>query len=113
MTKKPDRILIQNEAECRKCGDIIWSAHRHDYRSCSCGGIAVDGGRDYIRRGGDLDSIIERSMYIDSEALQGAQDALNDAAKSGRNTLGGVLAVIRSLRDNGLLDMDKFTGELL
>lgn len=35
--------------KCPACGDVIWSRHRHDYRSCSCGYCAVDGGREYTK----------------------------------------------------------------
>ena len=105
------KTIIQNEAQCRKCDDIIWSAHHHDFKSCKCGAISVDGGMAYIRRVGDLDSIIDRSMSMDAEALQRAKDALDDASEAGRNTLGKVLAVIRSLRDNDLLDMEQFKGD--
>ena len=42
-------ILI-NRAKCLKCGDIITSEHRHDFRYCGCRSIAVDGGREYLRR---------------------------------------------------------------
>jgi hypothetical protein len=43
----------RNIAKCRKCGDVIESKHRHDMVWCKCGAIAVDGGRDYIKRTGD------------------------------------------------------------
>lgn len=39
-----------NAAQCTKCGDCIRSTHRHDFRYCKCGQIAVDGGNDYRRR---------------------------------------------------------------
>jgi tRNA(Ile2) C34 agmatinyltransferase TiaS len=42
--------IIRNSAKCLKCGDEIESAHRHDFKSCKCGAISVDGGKDYIRR---------------------------------------------------------------
>jgi len=35
--------------KCYKCGDIIYSRARHDYHSCSCEEIAIDGGFDYVR----------------------------------------------------------------
>jgi len=41
--------IIRNVARCKKCGDVIESKHRHDYVSCKCGAIAVDGGTCYIR----------------------------------------------------------------
>lgn len=32
---------------CPECGDIIYSRARHDFHSCSCGQVAIDGGFDY------------------------------------------------------------------
>lgn len=34
---------------CRTCLDLIQSMHRHDFVTCSCGAISVDGGSDYTR----------------------------------------------------------------
>lgn len=34
---------------CEHCDDIIRSMHRHDYKVCSCGATAVDGGTAYTR----------------------------------------------------------------
>lgn len=36
---------------CPKCGDTIYSRARHDYRSCSCDSVFIDGGFDYVRMG--------------------------------------------------------------
>lgn len=44
------RRILSNKAQCLRCGDIIESKHRHDFVWCSCKGIAVDGGREYLRR---------------------------------------------------------------
>lgn len=96
-------VLIQNEAKCKKCGDIIFSKHRHDYKVCSCKAIAVDGGMDYIRRVGDPNDIEERSLSMDSESLSKCVEAVNWARRTGRNDLGTALAVIRALRDRGFL----------
>lgn len=35
--------------QCRKCHDKIFSRARHDFRSCSCSAISIDGGFDYIK----------------------------------------------------------------
>lgn len=43
-------MILHNAARCKKCGDIIESKHVHGFVSCSCGSIAVDGGREYLRR---------------------------------------------------------------
>ena len=48
-----ERSGVRNIAKCNKCGGIIESHHVHDYRTCPCGSISVDGGQEYIRRGGD------------------------------------------------------------
>lgn len=40
---------MRNRAKCKLCGDIIESVHNHDYISCKCGEIAVDGGQQYCR----------------------------------------------------------------
>ena len=39
-----------NGAKCLLCGDEIYSRHRHDFKTCTCGNLSVDGGLDYIRR---------------------------------------------------------------
>ena len=30
--------------QCKKCKEYIYSRARHDYKECSCKGLAVDGG---------------------------------------------------------------------
>ena len=52
-----------NSVECLKCGDIIRSRNRRDFRWCSCESVAVDGGSAYQRVCGDIDnykSIVEQ-----------------------------------------------------
>lgn len=39
-----------NAARCKICGDIIESKDRHDFKTCSCGNLSVDGGEEYGRR---------------------------------------------------------------
>ena len=59
--------LKRNAAQCKRCGEVIESKHRHDCRTCSCWtwdkggttGIMVDGGLDYVKRGGNLDDMID------------------------------------------------------
>ena len=45
--------IERNMARCRNCGDVIESNFRHDFVSCRCGAISVDGGQDYMRRCGN------------------------------------------------------------
>ena len=42
--------IITNKIKCKHCGDIIESTHVHDFKWCSCGTVAVDGGHYYLRR---------------------------------------------------------------
>ena len=45
----------------KKCGDVIESKTGHDFKFCSCGSCAVDGGHDYLRRCGDIEDWEELS----------------------------------------------------
>ena len=46
--------LVKNCIECAcEKKEIICSASRHDYKSCSCGKVSVDGGLDYAKRSGE------------------------------------------------------------
>ena len=56
------KILI-NKIKCNKCGDIIESIHGHDFKYCQCGAVAVDGGKDYLRRVGYHEDWEELSEY--------------------------------------------------
>lgn len=59
------RKIIKNSAQCKLCGDILVSEHRHDFKECKCGEIFVDGGNSYLRRGfrTSYDNVIELSEY--------------------------------------------------
>lgn len=43
-------VITKNSAQCLDCGQVVTSQHRHDYVTCACGNLSVDGGTDYIRR---------------------------------------------------------------
>lgn len=42
--------ILENKVRCTLCGDVIVSKHRHDFQTCSCGRVSVDGGTDYLSR---------------------------------------------------------------
>lgn len=42
--------IFLNQAKCLVCGDVITSNHRHDFVTCSCGEVSVDGGSWYAKR---------------------------------------------------------------
>ena len=50
MTEDNGTAIIANRAKCNICGDIIESWYTHDFKTCSCRNVSVDGGLDYLRR---------------------------------------------------------------
>ena len=65
--------IVENRIYCSYCGAAVQSLHRHDFVEHSCETmrawkgdpntwIAVDGGRDYLRRTGDPGDFIEASV---------------------------------------------------
>lgn len=62
--------IWKNAAKCANCGDEIQSNNRHDYVTCSCGEISVDGGSWYARGSGDPDDFIWcGGMYDDVQPV--------------------------------------------
>lgn len=49
-TKFDTKYIVVNMAQCLKCKDVIQSNSVHDYVTCSCGNLSIDGGQDYLRR---------------------------------------------------------------
>ena len=64
---------MRNRVKCLKCDDTIESKHVHDFVTCSCGNVSVDGGLDYSRRS------FETMLWIDiddeGEELHGEDDS--------------------------------------
>ena len=58
------KLILHNRCQCSVCLDIIESKTRHNFVQCKCGAIFTDGGKDYIRRGGDV-PIIDLTEYAD------------------------------------------------
>lgn len=61
------RKIVRNMAKCRKCNTVAESKDRHHLSFCDCGSIFVDGGTDYLRRGGNLEDIEEMSESAEVE----------------------------------------------
>lgn len=93
--------IISNQAECRMCGEVIYSSYRHDHVTCRCGSISVDGGNDYLRHGwqqeGDL---IDQSLTMDLDDFTAIYDYTKEMYKS-RNARGILYGVMRAIRDQG------------
>lgn len=56
--------IVCNKAQCTKCMDIIESVHRHDFVTCKCGALSVDGGKSYLKRCGDIYNYKELSEQV-------------------------------------------------
>ena len=90
-------MILSNQAKCLICDDTPWSSHRHDFRHCECGAMAVDGGMDYLRRLGNPQDIREMSICISDEDYAALILAIEDDTK---NTLGKICNLARVLRDD-------------
>lgn len=59
--------IKRNAIKCLKCGDIIESKSRHDFKMCSCGSCFVDGGHEYVRVGGNPGDFEWLTEYEDEQ----------------------------------------------
>jgi hypothetical protein len=91
-------MIIQNAVTCLGCGDFIVSKHRHDFVTCTCGAISVDGGQAYLRRVGDFANAVDHSWELPDELYRQCADAVEEAIDTNRNKFGIANAVMRRLR---------------
>jgi Zn finger protein HypA/HybF involved in hydrogenase expression len=64
--------LTRNAARCKKCGDVIESTDRHEFVTCTCKSISVDGGLAYLRRvASDWELVEELSEYAPTTSEEG------------------------------------------
>ena len=94
-------MIIENSVACMACGDKIFSAHRHDFVTCTCGAVSVDGGQEYLRRRGDFSNAMDLSWSLPDDVYNECAEAAQDAFDSGRNKFGIANAVMRTLRERG------------
>ena len=92
-------MIVQNAVICNKCDDFIVSKHRHDFVECKCGNIAVDGGQEYLRRVGTMNSYIDMSWSLPDEVYNECAKAVQEAMDTNRNRFGIANAVMRILRE--------------
>lgn len=55
-----------NAIQCPKCKDVIYSRTRHDFRSCTCGEVQIDGGFDYVKI--SFNKVCPNTIKIDVKA---------------------------------------------
>ena len=66
-------MITVSTIQCPKCKDTIYSRTRHDFRSCSCKSIFIDGGLDYTRTGAlkediDINNLEIEEIKVDATA---------------------------------------------
>ena len=61
--------IIRNAAKCNRCGDVIESNHRHDFKACCCGRVWIDGGHEYLRHG-----VMDEDDFIDLSEVEVVED---------------------------------------
>ena len=93
--------ILSNQIKCKKCEDMPYSAHRHDFKECKCGAVAADGGMDYLRRVGNMSDYDELSISIEEGLFDKLMEKLAWCEETGRNDLGRICAIAVCLRDNG------------
>lgn len=98
-------MILRNQAECLMCEEHILSIHKHDFKTCTCGRLYVDGGIDYLRRGGDPKFYRETSISIpDGFSLRSAAqylgilDALGDSPVAGTTYLEGEILALSKVK---------------
>lgn len=54
-----------NAVECLRCGMVLVSFDRHDYKTCLCPNkTMVDGGSDYLRCGGKDLNLVQILKFV-------------------------------------------------
>jgi hypothetical protein len=94
-------MIVQNAVNCLSCGDLIVSKHRHDFVTCTCGAVSVDGGQEYLRRVGDFANAVDLSWSLPDELYRACAEAVDEAMNTNRNKFGIANAVMRKLREAG------------
>ena len=56
--------ILRNSAKCTRCNVVLVSNDRHDFKSCPCGNVFVDGGRDYLRHGVEDHKFYENTSEV-------------------------------------------------
>ena len=83
--------IILNRVQCKACGEVLISYHRHDYKTCSCKNETMaDGGTAYQRYGGkDLDLVdTSLTVYLSEDHLVNRDTAhWGNRGKDGKSSL--------------------------
>jgi hypothetical protein len=97
--------LLRSQICCLDCHDVIASLWRHDFNSCKCGAVSIDGGRDYLRvlGLGWVDASITVEGDLNNQDARIVLQALKDIESQKPAGPSWALAV---LEHNGLIEHD-------
>lgn len=62
--------IYSNEAKCLMCNDVIRSKNRHDFVTCKCGNLSVDGGSWYARRAYSTNQWEDMTVYFNDRDIE-------------------------------------------
>ena len=86
-----EKQIILNRVQCRECGEMLTSYHRHDYKTCGCTNeTMVDGGNEYQRYGGLNLDLVDTSSTIylsDDHEMNRSAAHWGNRGKDGRSPL--------------------------
>lgn len=72
--------IIRNAIKCDNCGDVIESKHVHDFVTCRCEAVSVDGGHDYLKR-----SFMPGMTWTDLTLTEKITESINEESKIENN----------------------------
>lgn len=118
---------VRNRAQCKLCGDIIESFHHHDYVTCKCGEISVDGGlayskcsamhwENFLRIDDEGNVIIPVIIEKDIDKVQDIEDKAEFPPPTKAELLvklGQELEELEKLPSNALINRDQLCYSLL
>ena len=86
-------MILSNSRRCTACNTTIFSTHQHDYVTCQCKKVMVDGGMAYLRQ--SIEGV-DMNIVVDEVHVRGMIEAITDPTKQ---PLGHVCNLVRYLRD--------------
>ena len=92
------KIKSRSIVECNHCHSVIESVHRHDFVTCVCGNVSLDGGLDYTRiLANSFNDYTDLSVYVEPGTVL--------LTKDGRQ-IGN--ALVLNVHENGVMFVTDF-----
>lgn len=94
--------ILRNMAKCLDCEDVIESKSVHDFRTCKCGNLSVDGGLDYIKRSSKNFNFEDLSKFNLNflEILDNLKEKFDEKLKKSGNSVNFPICSLNHYTDN-------------